>query len=1050
MIFPIIFAIAANQAPTSAFLRYPDIHGDQIVFTNEGDLWLGNLKTGETHRLTTDAGTERFARFSPDGTQIVFMGEYDGTPQAYVMPTAGGTPKKLTSLEGIRGVNGWTPDGKNVVIRYFGVPTNYSYETVPAAGGVPTQMPLEFASHISFGATSDSYVFTRFDRWYMAWFRYIGGMQNQIWLRQAGASPEFKQITDIEGTNEYPTWCGGRVYFVNENQAHFTLMSIPAGGGKAKKEFDSDVEIREVQTDGKRLVFESGHELDVFDPATGKAQKVEVTLNSDLIHERPTTVRAEDFAQDVSLTPTGKRVLVEARGQIVTVPMGEGEARVLLAKPGVRYRHPAMSPDAKKIAYVDDSTGEEQVYVADADGSNPKQLTKDTKGQIWGVRFSPDSKWVSFTDSEMHIRIVNVETATDKIVATIPFTWFAAAYEFSPNSNWITFSLALDNVNQLSAIELYNIPTGKTYQVSDGRANDIAPAFSQDGKYLVFVTNRRIDTQADPILNQLNVQPMSIVCIAPLSADGENPLAPKDPEEGQKAEAEKKDDKKVDVKIDVDGLFDRRIELPIEPAQVTKVAMSGTRVLYATDAEVKFFDVNSKAGGDVAKSATFTLSDDGKTLLIPGKPNRTIGIDGEGKKTENYGNLRLSIDPPAEWKQIYWDAWRHMRDYFYVSNMHGVDWKAIGDEYATFLPSVRSRSDLDELIRWLQAGVGSSHEYLTPGDQQDIKPRVPNAYLGADLAADPSGCYKVTKILRGDGYTTSEMSPLLGAGKNIKEGMFLLAIGGEKLSLDADPLDKLAGRAGQTVSVTVNDKPTMEGAKTYFIKPVPSEHRMRYLEWVEANRQYVDKKSGGKLGYLHLAAMSNSDMNDFIRQYFYQRNKEGFIIDGRFNNGGFVQDYINRILNESLTGFFNMRNSPYSWTRQGDYFTGPMAALINEFDISCGEEFPHRFRSIKRGPLFGRRTMGGEVGSDPGWPLADGGKISVPNYGMWTPDGKWAIEGKGVSPDIDVPSDPNAFIKGSDPQIDKAIEYLLNEIKKNPPVKPHEPPAKDRVKNGGS
>lgn len=1044
MICPIIFAVTVKQTATQAFFRFPDVHGEQVVFTSEGDLWLGSIRSGETHRLTTDAGIERFARFSPDGTQIAFEAEYDGQFQAYVMPTTGGTPKRLTNVEGFRAVAGWTPDGKNVVVRYQGTPTNYAYGTVPASGGIVTRMPLEFASHVSYGPSNDRYAFTRFNRWYMAWFRYIGGMQNQIWIHQPGGDKEFRQITDIEGSNEFPTWAGDRIYFVNESKAHFTLMSIPSGGGKAKKEFESDVEIRELSSDGKSLIFEAGHDLMTLDLASGKTSKVGLQLNSDLIHARTTLVPAEKFEQSVSITPTGKRALVEARGQLLTVPMGEGEARILKAASGIRYRHPSMSNNTKKIAYVNDSTGEEQVYVANADGSSPKQLTKKKEGQIWGTRFTPDGKWVAFTDSEMHIRIVNVETGEDKVVTTVPVTWFAAAFDISPDSNWICYTQIVEGT-LLNAIELYNIPTGKTYRVSDGRANDLAPAFSTDGKYLVFATNRRIGVENDPILNQLNVQPMSILCVAPLVADGEDPLALKDTDE----QGKKEEEKKADFKIDLEGLFDRRVELPAPPAAVTKVAMSGTRVIYATEAGVKFFDVASKTGGDLAPTPSFTLSGDGKTLLLPSKPASVINVTGDGKKTANYGNLRLHIEPAAEWKQIFWDAWRHLRDYFYVPNMHGLDWKEIGAKYSAFLPAVRSRDDLDELIRWMQAELGSSHEYLGAGDRQDIKPRLASAFLGAELAADPSGAFRIDKIYRGDGFTNSERSPLLGAGKTIKEGMFLMAIGNEPLSLDSDPLEKLAGRAGQTVSVTVNDKPTMEGAKTYLIKPVASELRMRYLSWVEANRAYVAKKSGGKLGYLHLAAMTTQDMQDFVRQYFYQRDKEGFIIDGRFNNGGFVQDFINRILNESLTGFFNMRNSPYPWTRQQDYFSGPIATLINEFDISCGEEFPHRFRDIKRGPLVGRRTMGGEVGSDPGWPMVDGGSVSVPNYGMFTPDGKWAIEGRGVSPDIDVPSDPNAFAKGIDPQIDKAVEWLLDEIKRKPPVKVTLPPAKDRVKNPG-
>ncbi len=994
--------------------------------------------------MTSDAGTERHAMFSPDGTQIAFEGEYDGQRQAYVMPTIGGTPKKLTSVEAFRTVTGWTPDGKGVVVRYIHEPTPYAIGVVSSTGGIIQNLPLEFASHVSFGPDKEHYAFTRFLHFTSAWFRYIGGQQNQIWLHEPVKGHEFRQLTNIDGTNEFPVWCGNRIYFSNEKDAHFTLMSIPAGGGSPKKELESEFEIRELATDGKRIVFQNGRDLQVFDPETGKGQTLQFNLNSDLIHTRPTTVPPDPYIQSVSLSSSAKRALIEARGQIISAPLGEGEARIVKAAPGVRYRHPSMSPDAKKIAYVDDSTGEEQIFLANADGSSPKQLTKETEGQIWGTRFSPDGKWVGYSDSHMRIRLVNTETNEIKTVGQVSVTWFAFPFEFSPDSKWVAFTQTVP-VTLLSSLDLYDITTGKTHRISDNRANESAPAFSSDGKYLVFVSNRHISAVADPILNQMDAQPMGLICVAPLRADGEDPLAPKDTDETEK----KEDEKKPEFKIDIEGLFARRIEIPAPPATITKVAMVGTKIIFATDDTVKSFDVASKAGADIAPGASFELSSDGKSLLIsPG--NSVMGLSGEGKRAINFSGLRLHIEPEKEWNQIFWDAWRHLRDYFYMPNMNGLDWVWIGRKYSAYLPSVRSRDELDELIRWMQAEIGSSHAYLSTGDIQNIKPRIGGAYLGVDLAVDPSGFYRIDKIIRGDGYNTSERSPLLGAGKNITEGMFLMAIGGEKLTMDSDPSEKLAGRAGKTISVTVNSKPTMEGAKTYLIKPVASESRMRYLSWVEANRQYVSANSGGKLGYLHLAAMSVQDMNDFIRQYFYQRDKQGFVIDGRFNNGGFVQDYIIRILSERLTGLWNMRNSKESWTRQQDYFDGPMAMLINEYDISCGEEFPHHFKDLKMGPLIGRRTMGGEVGSDPAWPLIDGGTVNVPGYGMYTPDSKWAIEGKGVSPDIDIPSDPNAFVMGRDPQIDKAIEYLLGELKKHPPVKPTVPPAKDRVKNGGS
>ncbi len=1042
-IAPLLFV---SQAEVQPFLRYPDIHGEQIVFTSEGDLWLGNWLTGQVHRITADAGTERNAAFSPDGTQIAFEGEYDGERQAYVMPTSGGAPRKLTSVEQFRAVTGWTSDGKSVVVRYLGYPTNYTYSTVPAQGGVPKKLPLEFASHVSFSGKNGDFAFTRFNRWYSSWFRYIGGMQNQIWTYREGKPKPFTQITKIDGTNEFPVWCGDRIYFANEKQARFTLMSVPAAGGTPKVELPAgDEEIRELSTDGKRVVFERGNTVQIFDPETKDVVQFKPDLASDLLHTRKTWVSADDYQQSLNLSATGKRALVEARGQILSLPAGDGEARVWKAKDGVRFRHPSMSKDAKKVAYVSDETGEQQVYIADADGSNPVQLTTDKGRQLWGTRFSPDGKWIAFTDSKMNLRVVNTATKEDRVVVNIPNTWFSANFDFSPNSEFIAYATNAPYTT-FGQLALYRLSDKATIPVSDGAANDSFPTFTADGKYLAFVSNRNLGVTDDPAMNQLNTANVSVLCLLTLRNDLPDPLEPKMAEEG----TDKSDDEKENFRIDTDGLYQRRVELPISPAQITGLAAVGDRILYQVGSSPKYFDLGDRKAGDLEDGQLVAVAPDHQSYATQNGGTTTVyNANAEKKENLDFGGLRLKIDPVAEWKEIYWDAWRHMRDYFYVSNMNGVDWQAIGDKYARMLPSVRSRDELDELIRWFQSEVGSSHEYLSPGDSQDIKKRVSPGFLGCEFAADPSGFYKISKIYRGDGFRNSEMSPLLGVGRNIQEGMYLIAVGGEPVRMGQDPCASLAGRVGKTVSITVNTVPSESGAKTYHVKPVGDQNRMRYLDWVAANRRYVEKASGGKLGYIHLAAMTQQDMSDFIKQYFAQRDKDALVIDGRFNNGGYIQTMVNRILNEKLTGFFNQRDSSQSWTRQSDYFPGPKALLINEFDISCGEEFPHRFRDLKIGPLIGKRTMGGEVGSSPGWPLVDGGVISVPNYGMWTPDGQWAIEGQGVSPDIEVESDPNLYIQGRDAQLDRAISYLMEELKKHPVVRPTAPTERDRVKHPG-
>ena len=1032
------------------FLRTPDIHGNQIAFACEGDIWVSDLITGRAERLTTDAGVEESPVFSPDGTMIAFHGEYDGLRGAYVMPTTGGPPRRLTYAMDFRTVTGWTPDGSAVVYRKFGVPTSYEYWTAPVNSGVYKRLPLEFASHVWFGPDEDTYCFTRFSRWYTAWFHYIGGLQNQIWIHRNG---KFEQLTTLEGTNEYPVWCGDRIYFANEKNAKFTLMSVSASGGKPKVEAGPyPYEVRELSTDGHKVIYEKGDTVELFDPAKSEVSEVTADLHSDLIHTRPYQVPAQEFSESASLTPGAKRVLVGSRGQIVSLPVGEGEARIWKSEPGARLGIPAMSPDAKKVAYVSDKSGEQQIVVADASGDNEKSLTVG-KRQIKSMTWSPDSKWIVYYDSRMMLRLLNVETSEDSEIAHFSATWYGSKPDFSPDSKWVVYTNTLEHTS-VNAIYLYDVTNKKSIQVSDGKADDTAASFSADGKWLVFISSRNLKVDNDPVLNQLNLNPVGVPCLLALADATKSPFLIKDPEEGEApAEKPKDGDKEpVATKIDLDGLYARRVEVPVTPAAYVQTAMVKDRIVLGTADQITFYDIATKKGGALTSGSGFELSKDGGKLLT-GTPKAPRVVDTTGTDVAatvgavSYGQLKLRIEPVTEWKQMFWDAWRLLRDYFYLANMHGNDWDAIGAKYSAMLPSVRSREELDELIRWMQSELGSSHEYLEPGDVQSIKPRVVPAYLGIDLAMADNHL-KISHIVQGDGFRSAERSPLADPMLGVREGMYLLKVGGAPVSSSVEVYDRLLGRAGQVVSVTVSDTTAEKGSKTVYIKPVANERRMRYLDWVEKNRLYVEKASGGKVGYLHLAAMSDQDMQDFVKQYFPQRNKEALIVDDRFNNGGYIQTFVNNVLGAKVSGYFNMRESREPWSRQGDAFIGPMCCLINEFCISCGEEFPHRFKDLGIGPLIGRRTEGGEVGSSPGWPLMDGGVVNVPNYGMFTPAKGWVIEGAGVSPDIDVPSDPNAWIQGRDPQLDAAVKEMLDALKKKPVVWPKEPAPRDRVHKG--
>lgn len=1046
------FALMLSQLPAEPFLKMPDIHGEKVVFVCEGDLWVGSLATKEAKRLTRHTGPELYPRFSPDGKTIAYTANYEGLPEVFTIPVTGGTPTRVTYRNDYAHIQGWSSDGKTLLFRSRSVPRSFGLYTTGLKAGPEGKLPIEFASHGVFGPTENDVAFTRFNRFDDAWFHYDGGMQNQIWVGNISAR-KFKQVTNQPGTNEFPAWEAGNIYFANERQAKFTLFSVPASGGGVKKVAGPyPFEIREVSSGPGAVIYEKGRGIEMVDLKTGKAQELRFELDSDLQHTRTYSVAAQDYAFDLSLSPTGKRVYVESRGQIVSIPAGDGEARIWKAQVGARLRMPRPSPDGKTVAYLSDQTGEQQIWLADADGSNARMLTSGAKRQILALSWSPNSKKLCYYESGMKTILVDIDSKAETVIChTGHHTWDGVPVSFSPDSKFLAYSVD-DGVTNFSHIQIRNLETGEVRNVGHDFTDEDSPDFSSDGKYLAVVSRKSFTTSNDPILNQLNMGPTGMVCLYLLNKDVENPLQIKDTVEGgSRGPGGGAGEGAKTSQIGWNGLDQRQIVLPMPPGNYGAVSFAGSRLVTSTDGNIVFFDIPSKSGGVLTPGRGFEVSADERKILVGDRV-----VDAMARELPptvgkfSYGGLRLTVEPRDEWKQIFWDAWRLLRDFFYVENMHGNDWNAIGKKYSDLLPSVRSRDELDDLIRWMQAEIGSSHQYLSPGDEQSLRGPLPGAFLGIDVVGDSgSKRLKITKLMRGDGVSPNERSPLLEPGFDVKEGDYLWAIGGNELNDQSNYRAYLQGRAGQTVGVTIASKADGSDKRTLFVKPVANETRMRLIEWVAANRRYVSEKSGGKIGYLYVQAMGNQDVADFVRQFFPQRHKQALIVDVRFNNGGYTQTMINNILQTKLSGHFNQRGRPTPWTRQTDYFAGPLACVINEFAVSCGEEFPSRFRDLKLGPLVGRRTYGGEVGSSPGWPLVDGGVISVSNYGMFSPDGKWVIEGEGVSPDFDVESDPNVFAAGGDAQLDKTIEILMAQITKKPTTWPQPPADRVRVKPSG-
>jgi tricorn protease len=1046
--FPL--ALLATLAPSPPMLRTPDVHGNLVAFSCEGDIWVGDLATGRARRLTTDPGLESRPRFSPDGSQIAFSAQYDGAREVYVMPTEGGAPRRLTHRNDYADCLGWTADGQRIVYRGRSIPRSYAIYTVPVRGGAESKLPLEFAASADLQSTR-GFVFTRFNRQGDAWFHYKGGMQNQVWFGDPRAT-RFRAITSLPDTCEYPVWAGDRVCFVQQQDATFTVWSErPDGSDRRKLAGPYDLEVKELHGDADHLVYEKGVGVEMADVKTGRIQPVSFELDSDLLHTIPYQADPTKYVESVSVTTTGKRELVASRGQILSLPIGEGEARVWKCLPGARLGIARMSPDSKHIGYVSDQTGEQNIWIADVDGSNPKLVTtKPHKRQILGWHWSPNGKWISVSDSEHVLSLVNTESGDERVLCRIGSLFQEYPISFSPDSRWITYN-ETDPISSQTSLAIYDIEKSEFHRVGLPFAFDGPASFSSNGKYLVFTSALNFSVHGDQVFNQIDSDPALRLVVLLLRRDVKNPLLIKNEDEEPAKPTVKSAEPAKNVEIDFDGLYDRRVVLPLGAQEWGNPVLVGERVIAASAGQIRYYDLEKKKEGIVTAGGAFQLTDDGKKLFVGDHVVDVTADNAPVGDRVGYGGLRIAVDPVAEWKQIYWDAWRLLRDWFYVGNMNGADWDAIGKKYAAFLPRVRSRWELDELIRWLQAEMGCSHEYLSAGDNRVAERAPAGAYLGIDTAPDPSRKLKIVKVYRGDQLVPAEMSPLAEAGIQVKEGSFLLEIAGQPMTADSDYREALVGRAGQPVSILVNDKPTTVGASRFTVKPVPlaAETRIRQVDWVESNRRYVDKASGGKVGYLHLWAMVDADMSDLIRQYFAQRNKDALVVDVRFNNGGYTQDYIIRILNEKLSGYFNSRNGP-NWTRQQDFFAGPMACLINEFNVSCGEEFPYHFRDLHLGPLIGRRTYGGEVGSSPGWRLVDGGVINVPDYGMWVPGKGWVIEAEGVAPDpgFDVPSDPNAYLTGHDPQLDKAVAYLMDQIAKHPVVRPVSPPPPVRVRKG--
>lgn len=1078
-----LLALALSADAAEPFLRRPAIHGDSVAFTAEGDLWIASASKGEARRLTTHEGTETSPLFSPDGTQIAFTGEYDGGPDLYVVGRDGGAPQRLTwdNHGSVRPVS-WSADGKNIIFRSRRLNGEWHNRlwSVPATGGLPKLLPVPRAEHAAVDAAGQRVAFVPISAEWQHWKRYRGGQADDVWLADLGTRA-FRRLTSEPSIETTPLWAAGQLYVASDRTGTSNLYRLDVETGKATAVTSfTDYDLLYPSSDGKRAVFEHGNGIGLFDPSTGAVAALPIRLTSDRIHARLRRVAAKDHLQRTAIGPTGKRVLVEARGQIVSLPAGQGAWSVVESTPGARAQYPAWSRDGKWIAFVSDRSGEEQVWLAPASGgAGARQLTKDHVGPLGMIVWSPDGKRIATSDREMRILLVDVDTGKTTVVAQADrggsYDTVVDSYRFSPDGKWLTYAFMEPTWYQ--SIWLYDVAKGTRTRLTSPSMDSYAPAFDTSGKYLYFLSRRELRPAWSPQNQNIGFDKTSRVSVISLAAGTKSPFLKLDDEEGvaeaKKEEAKKEEAKKSDaasalpeVKIDLEGIADRIADVPVPGDRYVSLAALEDRLLLAVDTEastsgpgnaprlqLRALPLKDPRKAElvtvVEKMTSFDVSADGKKLLVRSGSDLSVGASDAAPLKDpdaiSLDRVLLAVDPPAEWKQMFDEAWRIARDFFYDPNMRGADWPAAKKKYEAQLANIGDRSELNMILGDLIAELNTGHSYVRGGDVTGPK-TLETGRLGADFEPDSSGrAWRIARILPGDPYDLENRSPLLAPGVEVKAGELIVSIDGRPVSTDRPVELMLVGSAERLVPIGVSRAATGAPVRVVLVRPMRNESRLRYYDWVAGRREYVRTHGGAKIVYVHMPNMGDRGLEEFAKQYYPDiPDSDGVILDVRNNGGGWISANLLAQIADKPHTWFKPRYGA-SWTRASWATPGYRVAMCDDQSYSNAEEFCDAFQRMKLGPVVGSRSWGGEVGSGLGYPLVDGGVIYIPNYGAWSPTDGWIIEGRGVVPDIEVDQDPAALLAGRDPQLDRAIGYIREQAAKKPVEHPV-PPAHSPVR----
>ncbi|HEX4007105.1 MAG TPA: PDZ domain-containing protein [Acidobacteriaceae bacterium] len=1097
-------AAAAQGSTEGRMLRFPDVHGNQVVFSYGGDLWLTTTDGGVARRITTNPGLEMFPHFSPDGKWIAFTAQYDGNFNVYVIPAEGGQPRQLTFVPDIgpvpermgpnNEVMAWTPDSQRIVFlsrrdtfnSWFG-----HLWTVSVDGGLPKRLDIDRGGLLAFNADGSEMVYNRIFRNFRTWKRYTGGMAQKLSLWNF-KTHHYEQLTNDEWTDTFPMWRGDTVYFASdrgeEHRLNLYAMDMKSHAVRQLTHY-KDFDVEWPSLNGDRIIFENGGWLYLYDTKTEKTQKLDVQVEGDFDQVRKHWDATDKLIDSADISPDGKRAAFTARGDVYTVPAEHGAVRNLTSTPGIREQNVAWSPDGKWVAYLTDRSGEQAIAIRAQDGKGEEQaITTGGPEFLMQPVWSPDSSKIAWADSSLHLYYTDIKEKKPVLVDTAKYGEITN-YSWSPDSKWVAYDKTPENGNPV--IEIYSLAGKRTTAVTTDFFGSLNPVFDPGRKYLYFVSFRTFNEVIGVYDNDFANPQAAKVYAVTLRADEASPFAPqsdevtvKAPDTGADSGAqagakkddaaskkddskdaskdEKKDDKaKEPFRIDVDGIQNRVVALPTPPGNLGNLGAADGRVFYAStptygysgplpglNPEIHVFDLDKRKDHVLVAGATgYALSFDGKKLLYAGPGNRYGIVDaaaaGEthhlGEGALDLAGVRAEIDPRAEWKDMFNEAWRQERTFFYSKAMNGVNWAAERDKYAQLLPYVADRYDLDYLIGEMFGELSNSHMYVGGGDYPDLHP-VNEGMLGVDFKLDEgSGRYQMARILPGQNWDGELRSPLTEPGAVVHAGDYLLAVNGHELKAPQNPYELFVNTANQNVTLTVNAKPTLEGAHDVTVQPAGTDFKLRELDWIETNREKVDKLSDGKIGYVYLPDMGAPGLNEFVKQYFPQIRKQAIIFDVRYNGGGNVDQIILERLRRILVGMSSARNWAPS-TVPGNVFNGYMACLTNHYAASDGDIFTYYFKFYKLGPVIGTRTWGGVRGIRGEFPLMDGGYITRSEFSLYGLNSQWIVENHGVQPDIELENTPDQLAAGHDPQLEKAVDLLMQQIREHPKTLPPAPP----------